>query len=477
MSSYSTAQNRSHHVVIIGGGFGGLYAAKALKHAPVDVTLIDKRNFHLFQPLLYQVATGSLSPGDIASPLRAALKGQKNTTILKAEVVDIDLRNRKAILVDGRLSYDSLIVATGAGYTYFGNDDWVDAAPSLKTVEDAVEIRRRILLAFETAEREPDPEKRQALLTFIIVGGGPTGVELAGALGELANNTMRDEFRRIDPSQAKILLLEATDRILGTYAPELSAQAEKSLRKLGVEVWTNNAVIEIAESSAVVRDRRTGAETTIPSRTVLWAAGVQASPLGQILAKQTDVELDRAGRVMVEPDLTVAGHPEIFVIGDLARFDDSSGAPLPGMAPVAMQQGKYAANLIQRRLKGKESAPFKYKNKGSLAVIGRNSAVADLGFTRFSGFLAWLIWIFVHIQYLIEFDNKLLVLIQWAWNYFTRNRGARLITGEDPFPLVEGIEDDDLQHLFASLPDRSESPQRFGRKRYSGEWLKTSEVQ
>ena len=454
MNSNQITQNKSHHVVIIGGGFGGLYAAKALSHAPVEVTLIDKRNFHLFQPLLYQVATGGLSPGDIASPLRAALKGQKNTTILKAEVVDIDPQNRKVFLRDGQLSFDSLIVATGAGYTYFGNDQWVDDAPSLKTVEDAIEIRRRILLAFEAAERETDPQKQREWLNFVIVGGGPTGVELAGALGELAHNTMCGEFRRIDSSQAQIFLLEAADRILGTYPPELTEKAEKSLRDLGVKVLTNNTLFEIEKNGVSIRDTLTGEETTIPARTVLWAAGVQASPIGQILADHTNVELDRIGRVMVEPDLTVPGYPHIFVIGDLAHFEDASGSPLPGMAPVAMQQGEYAANLIKLRLQGQTSTPFKYRDKGRLAVIGRNSAVADLGYTQLSGFPAWLIWIFVHIQYLIEFDSKLLVLIQWAWNYFTRNRGARLITGEDPFPLVETIEDADYQALFAKLEER-----------------------
>ena len=453
MSNYPTSKNKSQHVVIIGGGFGGLYAAKALRKAPVQVTLIDKRNFHLFQPLLYQVATGGLSPGDIASPLRAALKGQKNVTILNAEVIDIDPVKRILDLRDEQLTFDSLIVATGAGYHYFGNDHWENAAPSLKSVEDAIEIRRRILLAFETAEREQDPRKREAWMTFVIVGGGPTGVELAGALGELAHSTLRDEFRHIDPSEAQIIVLEAADRILGPYPPELSAKAEDSLEKLGVNVLTNTMLYDIEENNVGIRETQTGQEKYISTRTVLWAAGVQASPLGQVLAQQTDVQLDLIGRVIVNQDMTVAGYENLFVIGDLAHFEDSSGVPLPGMAQVAMQQGKYVANLLQLRLKGESSAPFTYKDKGSLAVIGRNSAVADLGYTQFSGFPAWLIWVFIHIRFLIEFDNKLLVLIQWAWNYFTRNRGARLITGKNSLPLVEPIDDFEIQHLFAKLPD------------------------
>ena len=458
-----SANNRSHHVVIVGGGFGGLYAAKALKSAPVRVTLIDKRNFHLFQPLLYQVATGGLSPGDIASPLRAVLNRQKNTTVLNAEAVDLDPARRKLILSDGELDYDTLIVATGSSHHYFGHDEWSPTAPGLKTVEDALDIRRRILLAFEAAEREPDPDRRRAWMTFVIVGGGPTGVELAGAIGELSRSTLKDDFQHIDPAQAQILLLEGAERVLPVYPPDLSAKAEASLARLGVTVRTQCLVTDIQDE--VVTVSRGDQGELIQARTILWAAGMQASPMGRVLAERTGVELDRAGRVMVEPDLSVAQRPDIFVIGDLAHFAHQDGSPLPGVAPVAMQQGQYVADLIQERLSRNAlisrgdaaseqdvgSSVFEYRDKGSLAVIGRNVAVAELGALKFSGFLAWWIWLFVHIGYLIEFDNKLLVLFQWAWNYFTRKRGARLITGDDPFPLVEASSRDQL-HTVAAMP-------------------------
>lgn len=446
-------RNKVHKVVIVGGGFGGLYTAQALKNAPVEITLIDKRNFHLFQPLLYQVATGGLSPGDITSPLRSVLKDANNTTVLKAEVVDIDPQTKEVILKDGRVRYDTLIVATGANYHYFGNEQWADAAPSLKTIEDAIEIRRRVLLAFEAAERETDPVARQAWLTFVVVGGGPTGVELAGALGELANSTLKGEFRHIDPSHARIIVLEATDRILTTYPPELAAKAETSLRQLGVEVRTQTALFQLNDRRAGLRDTVSGQETTLNTRTVLWAAGVKASPVGQILAERTAAGLDGFGRVKVQPDLSLPGFKEIFVIGDLAHFADPSGVPLPGVAQVAMQQGEYVAGLVKARFVGETKEPFVYKDKGSLAVIGRNAAVADLGFAQFSGFFAWLIWIFIHIRFLIEFDNKLLVLTQWAWNYFTRRRGARLITGADPFPLVKTVDDGEIRRLFGEPAD------------------------
>lgn len=442
-------ETKPHRVVIIGGGFGGLYTAQALKNANVAVTLIDKRNFHLFQPLLYQVATGGLSPADISSPLRAVLKKAKNTTVLKAEVVDFDTHRKEVVLQDGRVPYDTLVVATGVGYHYFGHEHWVPQAPSLKTVEDAIEIRRRILLAFEAAEREPDPIRRQAWLTFVIVGGGPTGVELAGALGELANSTLKGEFRHIDPRQARIVVVEAMDQILTTYPADLAAKAKKSLEELGVEVRTHASLFEIEAHRVGLRDTRSGEESYLPARTILWAAGVKASPLGQTLAERTGAETDRIGRVVVEADLSIAGYPEIFVIGDLAHVVDGSGDPLPGVAQVAMQQGDYVAGLVKARLSEETKAPFAYEDKGSLAVIGRNAAVADLGYARFSGFLAWLIWVFIHIRYLIEFDNKLLVLTQWAWNYFTRRRGARLITGADPFPFSETVNDGELSRLFS----------------------------
>ncbi|HEY9781370.1 MAG TPA: NAD(P)/FAD-dependent oxidoreductase [Leptolyngbyaceae cyanobacterium] len=425
----NTDKNRApHQVVIIGGGFGGLYAAKALGKKQVRVTLVDKRNFHLFQPLLYQVATGTLSPADISSPLRSVVNGNKNTKVLMGEVVDINPEQQKVILQNEELTYDSLIVATGVSHYYFGNDEWATVAPGLKTVEDALEMRRRIFLAFEAAEKESDPEKRRALLTFVIVGGGPTGVELAGAIAELAYTTLKKDFRNIDTTETKILLLEGMDRILPPYPPELSARAEASLQRLGVTIQTKTLVTNIADHT--VTTRRGDRTEQIPAQTVLWAAGVKASPMGEVLAKRTGVQLDRAGRVIVEPDLSIANHPNIFVIGDLAHFSHQNDKPLPGVAPVAIQEGQYIAKLIQQRLKGENLAPFSYLDRGSLAVIGQNAAVVDLGFVKFSGIIAWLFWVFIHIYYLIEFDNKLVVIVQWGWNYFTRKRGARLITGE-----------------------------------------------
>jgi NADH dehydrogenase len=418
-----------HRVVIIGGGFGGLYAAKALRHAPVEVTLIDRRNFHLFQPLLYQVATGGLSPGEIASPLRHVLRRSKNTEVLLAEVLDLDPAKQRIILRDGETGYDTLIVAAGASHSYFGNDQWEPLAPGLKTIEDATEIRRRILLAFEKAEREPDEEARQAWLTFVVVGAGPTGVELAGALGEIANDTLRHDFRRIDPSSARIFLVEGTDRVLPPYPPDLSAKAEQALIRLNVKPMVSAIVTGIDEAGVTVRCGNQAEH--IPARTVLWAAGVQASPLGRVLAERAGAKLDRAGRVIVEPDLTIAGHPEILVIGDLASFTHQTEKPLPGVAPVAMQQGRYAAQLVRRRLAGRAVEPFHYWDKGSLATIGRAAAVADFGRIHIDGYFAWLTWLFVHLMYLVGFDNRLLVFIKWAYNYFTRNRGARLITGEE----------------------------------------------
>ncbi|MDP8966355.1 MAG: NAD(P)/FAD-dependent oxidoreductase [Cyanobacteriota bacterium] len=418
-----------HHVVIVGGGFGGLYAAKALAKAPVKVTLIDKRNFHLFQPLLYQVATGGLSAGDISSPLRAVLSRQKNTEVLMGEVTGIDPEQKTVKLQNKELTYDSLIVATGVSHHYFGNDQWAPKAPGLKTVEDALEMRRRIFLAFEAAEKETDPEKRRAWLTFVIVGGGPTGVELAGALSELAYSTLKDDFRNIDTSETRILLLEGLDRVLPPYPPELSEKAKASLERLGVTVQTKTLVTNIEDNIVTIRQ---GDQTEeIPAQTVLWAAGMKASGMGEVLFKATGVELDRAGRVMVAPDLSVPGHPNIFVIGDLANYAHQDGKPLPGVAPVAMQEGQYVARLIQKQLKGETPPTFRYADYGNLAVIGRNAAVVDLRFMKFAGFPAWLTWIFIHIFFLIEFDNKLLVLIQWGWNYFTRKRGARLITNQE----------------------------------------------
>jgi NADH:ubiquinone reductase (H+-translocating) len=425
-----SAESNKHRVVILGGGFGGLSAAQGLKNTPVEVTLIDRRNFHLFQPLLYQVATGWLSPANIAATLRATLKRQRNARVLLAEATGIDVNSRRVLLNNGgEIGYDTLIVATGSRHHYFGNGHWEALAPGLKTVEDATEIRRRIFLAFEAAERGATEDQLQALLTFVIVGGGPTGVELAGALGEIANDTLKNDFRRIDPAKARILLIEAGERILSTYPVELSDKAVAGLQKLGVTVLTHTVVSDVKPTAVTVK--RGATVETIPSRTVIWAAGVEASPLGKAIARATGTKLDRSGRVLVEPDLSVPGHPEIFVIGDLASYRHQTGSPLPGVAPVAIQQGRYVADRIRGRLAGKPFAPFHYRDRGNMAIIGRASAVADLGKLRFSGFLAWLTWLFVHLIHLVEFQDKVLVLVQWGWYYFSRNRAARLITGDD----------------------------------------------
>jgi NADH dehydrogenase len=422
-----------HRVVIVGGGFGGLSAALRLRRAPVEVTLVDRCNYHLFQPLLYQVATGTLSPANIASPLRNILKRHKNTRVLLAEATRIDAANRRVILSDGSIEYDTLVVSTGSSHQYFGHDEWEEFARGLKTVEDATDMRRRILLAFETAERETDPEKVRAYMTFVIVGGGPTGAELAGALAEIANDTLRRDFRNIDPSQARIILVEGTDRVLPAYPPKLSEAARKMIERLGVTVRTGAMVTDIKKESVTVRE---GDRTeTIPTRTVLWAAGVLGSPLGRIVAQETGATIDTAGRISVEPDLTVAGHPEIFVIGDLANFVHQTGKPLPGLAQPAIQEGGYVAEAIARRLRGEKPRPFHYFDKGNLATIGRGAAVADLNWLQISGFPAWLLWIFVHLLYIVEFQNRLLVFVQWGWFYLTFDRSARLITGKNPLPL------------------------------------------
>ncbi|WP_008317127.1 NAD(P)/FAD-dependent oxidoreductase [Leptolyngbya sp. PCC 6406] len=424
------AATTPHRVVIIGGGFGGLYAAQALGRAHVDVTLIDRRNFHLFQPLLYQVATGGLSPGDIASPLRAVLKHQDNTQVLLGDVVDIDPDAQQVLLKRGQaVPYDSLIIATGGAHHYFGNDHWEKLAPSIKTVEDALEVRRRIFLAFEAAEKETDPEQRQALMTFLVAGGGPTGVELAGALADLAYSTLKQDFRAIDTDATRIILVEGMDRLLPPFPPELSAHAEAALKKQRVEVRTKTLVTSIEGDR--VRLRSGDEETELRTKTVLWAAGVKASAMGRIIADRTGSDCDRAGRVIVEADLSLPNHANIFVVGDLAHYAHQGGQPLPGVAPVAMQQGKYVAKLIQHRLKAEPIPPFYYRDAGSLAVIGRNAAVVNFNWLKLTGFPAWVIWLFVHIFYLIEFDNKVVVMTQWMWGYFTRNQGSRLITGRD----------------------------------------------
>ena len=439
-----------HKVVIVGGGFAGLYAAKALGKSGFDVTLVDKRNFHLFQPLLYQVATGTLSPADISSPLRAILNRQKNTRVLMGEVIDLDPQQQKIILRNGELAYDSLIVATGVSHHYFGNDNWAEVAPGLKTVEDALEMRRRIFLAFEAAEKETDPAKRRAWLTFAIAGGGPTGVELAGAIAELAYSTLKRDFRNIDTKETQILLIEGMDRILPPYDPKLSAQAAHSLERLGVTIKTKTLVTNVTEDAVTIRQGEH--IESIPTRTVLWAAGVKASSMGEAIAQRTGAQLDRAGRVIVEPDLSLANYSNIFIIGDLANYSHQDDKPLPGVAPVAMQEGQYVAELIQRKLRGQAVTAFRYVDIASLAVIGRNAAVVDLRFVKFSGIFAWLIWLFVHIYYLIEFDNKLVVIFQWGWNYFTRKRGARLITGEES--LLQ-LEIDENGNYYTPSGDRS----------------------
>jgi NADH dehydrogenase len=407
------------HVVILGAGFGGLQAALGLKDAPVRVTVVDRHNHHLFQPLLYQVATAALSPADIAYPIRSILRHQRNADVLLAEAVGVDPARRELVLRDGRLGYDFLILAAGARHAYFGHDEWEPHAPGLKSLEDALEIRRRILLAFEEADRESSPERRRALLTFAIVGGGPTGVELAGAIAEISRHVLVDDFRHIDPREARILLVEAGPRILPAYAEETSRRAETALRERGVEVRTGAPVTRVEEGGV-----RVGAEA-IAAATVIWAAGVAASPIAGALGPG----LDRNGRVPVEPDLSVPGHPEIFVIGDLALLHQG-GRPLPGLSPVAMQQGRYVARAIAARLRGGSLPRFHYVDKGSMAVIGRSSAVAEIGGLRLQGFVAWLAWCFVHIFYLIGFRNRFLVMFEWAWAYASYQRGARLITGD-----------------------------------------------
>lgn len=419
-----------HHVVIVGGGFGGLNAAQRFRKAPVRVTLVDRRNFHLFQPLLYQVATGGLSPANIATPLRALFTRRPATEVLLADVRDIDVTARRVVFGGGSLTYDSLIVAAGSTNHYFGHPDWSEWAPSLKTIEDATNIRRRILLAFENAERAADAKEVESWLTFVLVGAGPTGVELAGALAELALYTLRRNFRHIDPSRARILLVEGVDRILPSYAPDLSEKAARSLARLGVTVRTRTLVTELGADYAVLNSSE-----RIAARTVLWTAGVEASPLARCLAKATGAAIDRAGRVTVEPDCSLPGYPEVFVIGDMANYCHQTGQPLPGVAPVAIQQGRYVARLIQARLRGQVVPPFRYKDRGSVAVIGRAAAVADLGWVHISGHLAWLAWLLVHLMNLVLFENRLLVLVQWGWNYLTRNRSARLVTSpQTPVP-------------------------------------------
>ena len=426
-----------HHVVIVGGGFGGQNAARALGRAPVRVTLIDRRNFHLFQPLLYQVATGGLSPADITAPIRALLRRQGNAQVLLAEVESVEVADRRVRLSDGQvIEYDTLVLAAGAGPTYFGRDEWAERAPALKTVEDATEIRGRTLFAFEAAERVSNEDARRAWLTFVIIGGGPTGVELAGAIGELARSTLKRNFRSFDPAQARVFLLEGGENVLPTYDERLRGSAVSSLGRLGVTVRTRAMVEDVDERG--VETKTDGEVQRIDARTVIWAAGVQASRLGREVARAAGVEVDGGGRVVVEPDLTVPGHPEIFVIGDLAYSSHQTGFPLRGTADVALAQGTYVGRAIGRRLAGKAVNPFRFRDLGTLAVIGRSAAVADLRFVRLKGgwrggsgssstCSCW--W---------AYQNRLTVMVQWGWSYFTRNRSARLITGELHSPFDEG---------------------------------------
>jgi NADH dehydrogenase len=423
-----------HRVVIVGGGFGGLYAARTLGNTPASVTVFDRRNFHLFQPLLYQVATGALSPGEIASPLRYILQKYRNIQVFMGEMVDLDAAAHRVILRDGEAGYDSLIIATGSTHYYFGHDDWAELAPGLKTIENATAIRSKLLVAFEEAERETDPTIRRAWLNFVIVGGGPTGVELAGALGEIARDTLRHDFRHINPAEAQILLIEGESRLLPSFPPDLSAKAERQLIELGVRTRTSARVTNIDPEGVTLHTENPSQNCHIAAKTVLWAAGVRASRLGKVLADRAGATLDRAGRVIVQPDFSVPSHPDIFVIGDLALYTHTTPKPLPGLAPVAMQEGRYVAKLILDRIAGRTATkPFHYFNKGNLATIGRNKAVAEFGrHLHLSGFPAWFTWVFVHLMYLVEFENRLLVLTEWVYNYFTHNRGARLITGGNP---------------------------------------------
>jgi len=443
-ASRSTPEPRARHrVVIVGGGFGGLYAARDLGKDPrVGLTLVDRRNFHLFQPLLYQVATGALAPGEIAQPLRSILRKHRNTTVLLGEATGINADRREVRMADGGpIAYDTLVVATGARHSYFGHDDWAPFAPGLKSIDDATEIRRRILIAFEAAEREADPARRRSWMEFVIVGGGPTGVELAGALGEIANDTLRNDFRSIDPRDAMILLVEAMDRVLPTYPTDRSASARRQLERLGVTVRTATRVTAIRDGEIDVEPAAGGATETIPARTVLWAAGVLASSFGRKVAAALGAETDKAGRILVTAELTVPGHPEVFVIGDAAIQPWKPDRPVPGVAQGGIQGGKYAARAIRTRLDGKPVRAFRFSDRGDVAVIGRLSGVTNIGWLgplgRQGGFLAWLLWLGIHIVYLIGFANRIVVVTRWAWSFLTHGRGSRLITGQPLLPDIE----------------------------------------
>ncbi len=433
-SNAETAPNRPHRVLIVGGGFAGLFAAKALgerrKDADFEVTLLDKRNFHLFQPLLYQVATGGLVVGDIATPHRVMLRRYKNVRCLTGTAYDLDPEQGKVYHEFGELEYDTLIVGTGVKHSYFGHDEWRPYAPGLKTVEHALEMRRKIFSAFERAEATTDPERRKAMMTFVVVGAGPTGVELAGALGELAHHTMVNDFRSIDPREVTILLVEGAPRVLPVYDDKLSASAEKMLGELGVTVFKESFVENIEPGRVTIR--RGKELERVHTETVLWAAGVTTSAFGRVLAERTGVELDRQGKLPVERDMSLKGHPGIFVVGDLGRYETEPGKALPGLAPVAIQQGEYVARLLKARHKGSQIKPFRYVDKGTMAVIGRNRAVGDLNFMRITGFFAWALWVAIHIWSLMNIEQRLSVMTNWAWKYITRKSGSRLITGDPP---------------------------------------------
>ena len=430
----------AHRVVVVGGGFGGLQAVQKLRRLPVEVTLIDRRNFHLFQPLTYQVATGALSPGDIAYPLRAIFTRDRNVRVILAAVSDFDLDAHQVHLqaVDGLptpapVPYDTLIVGGGSQYSYFGHDEWSQYAAEVKSLESALSVRSHILAAFEAAELETDLQRREADLTFVVVGGGPTGVEMAGQIAELARDTLRNDFRAIDPRQGRIMLIEATDRLLQSFPPSLSAKATRSLRRLGVTPLTNSPVVEL-DNRRVTIGAEGGKTERIEARTIIWAGGVTASPIAARLGELTGAEVDRAGRVAVEPDLTLPGHPEVFAIGDMVRVRGADGVArtLPGLAPVAMQQGRYAAKVTRARLRDRDIKPFRYIDKGNLATIGRGSAVADIKGLRLSGLIAWIIWVCVHLWYLVGFQNRIFVFGRWFFNFTSRGRGARLITDRPP---------------------------------------------
>lgn len=414
-------------VVIIGGGFGGLECTRKLRKSPCQVTLIDRRNFHLFQPLLYQVATGGLSPGNIATPLRYIVRKQQNAEVVLGEVVDFDLSNQEVVLRDGRIPFDYLVLAAGSTTSYFGSDHWEKIAPGLKTVEDAADIRRRIFTAFERAERETDADRRKAWQTFVVIGGGPTGVELAGTLAEITRHTLTHDFRHVDPAKSRILLIEAGKHVLSHYPESLSQSAAKKISRMGIEVLAETRVTEIA--AGYVRIQQGDKSETIFSETVIWAAGVKANPLASKLASAAGLETDRGGRVPVQTDLSLAGYPNVFAIGDLANCAGADGKPLPGVAPVAIQQGRFVAKrLITGKLQPAGSEGFRYRDPGTMATIGRGSAVAQVWGMKWKGFVAWVLWLFVHLMQIVQFQNRVLVLMQWTWNYFTYNRSARLIT-------------------------------------------------